>query len=223
MRLASALALCVMGCTSDEGSALGGGAEQGVGGQDSGVMSGADAAPEAGASVARWDWAGIIGTGQSLSVGAQAQAVASTAQPFGNLKLVLPPNPLPFDPAAAGFSTAPLVEPIRPFASTYPSAYPINIYGETPHTAMANQISASSTAAGQPPYVSVHSVIGENGQGMSVLRKGAAEVVASATSTGRAYAATEYEVAALTRLAREQGLSYGVGALIVTHGESDAG
>jgi hypothetical protein len=58
---------------------------------------------------------------------------------------------------------------------------------------------------------------------MAMLRKGATEVVVGATSTGRAYAATLFEVAALTRLAREQGLTYGVGAVIITHGEADAG
>src|SRR4051812_30379798 len=36
-----------------------------------------------------WDWAGIVGTGQSLSVGAEAYNIVLNAQPFKNLKLAL--------------------------------------------------------------------------------------------------------------------------------------
>jgi hypothetical protein len=166
---------------------------------------------------------GIVGTGQSLSVGEQARDVASTTQAFGNLMLRLPANPLPLDPGAEGFGLVPLVEPLRAFATTYPSAYPANIYGETPHTAMAGQISSLARSELGRVFRSVHSVVGENGQGMSVIEKGASEVVMGATSTGRAYAATLFEAAVIARLAREQGLSYGVGAVIITHGEADAG
>lgn len=169
-----------------------------------------------------FDLTGIIGTGQSLSVGEQAAQVITRTQPFQNLKLALPGNVLPFNPNAAGLSLVPLVEPLRAFASTYPSAYPENIYGETPHTAMANQISALAQSELGSSYSSVHSVVGENGQPMAVLRKGAREVVAGATSMGRAYAATLYEVAAITRLARAQGRTYGVAAIVITHGEADA-
>ena len=197
---------------------------------DAAPADGADAAlgsSEAGGSLPqpspRWDWAGIVGTGQSLSVGEQARAVASTQQPYGNLKLALPQNGWPQNPDAAGLAMVPLVEPIRAFSTTYPSAYPQNIAGETPHSAMANQISRlAETELGQS-YVSAHTVIGENGQPMRVLRKGAAEVVTGAMSLGRAYAATLFEAAAITRLARAQGLTYGVGAIIITHGEADAG
>lgn len=170
-----------------------------------------------------WDLNGIVGTGQSLSVGEQARAVATTTQPFGNLMLRLPANPLPLNPGAQGFSLVPLVEPLRAFATTYPSAYPANIYGETPHTAMANQISSLALDQLQRVFRSVHSVVGESGQGMSVIEKGAAEVVMGATSLGRAYAATLFEATVIARLAREQGLSYGVGAVVITHGEADAG
>jgi hypothetical protein len=185
-------------------------------------------APDAGQPEPRpplpgWDLHGIVGTGQSLSVGEQARDVASSTQTFGNLMLRLPANPLPLDPGAEGFGLLPLVEPLRAFASTYPSAYPANIYGETPHTAMANQISSLARSELGRVLRSVHSVVGENGQGMRVIEKGAAEVVIGATSTGRAYAATLFEAAVIARLAREQGLNYGVGAVIITHGEADAG
>jgi hypothetical protein len=173
---------------------------------------------------AHWDITGIIGSGQSLSVGAQASDAAGTTQPYSNLKLSLGAAAVPpFNPSDEGLSLVPLVEPIRPLASTYPSAYPANIYGETPHTAMGSQISALVRAAADRDYVTVHSVVGENGQGMSLLNKAAVETVKGATSTGRAYAATLFEVKAIQRLAAARGQTYGVGAVILTHGETDAG
>ncbi len=172
----------------------------------------------------RWDMTGVIGSGQSLSVGAQASDVASKPTLDANLKLSLGGAAAPpFDPTAAALSLVPLFEPIRPLATTYPSAYPHNIYGETPHTAMASQISALVRRAFATEYVTVHSVVGENGQGMARLKKAAVETVNGATSTGRAYAATLFEVAAIERLAKARGQSYGVGAIILTHGETDAG
>ena len=112
-----------------------------------------------------WDWVGIVGTGQSLSVGGNAAAVTATQQPYNNLKLsfggatVAPP----FDPTIASLAVVPLVEPIRPLATSYPSAYPDNIYGETPHTAMADQITAMAMAAASRDYVTVHTVVGRVG------------------------------------------------------------
>ena len=181
------------------------------------------AAPAAG--VRRlYDITGVIGSGQSLSIGAQAADVADTTQPFSNLKLALgTATPPPFDPNDASLSLVPLVEPIRPFPNTYPSAYPRNIYGETPHTAMGNTVSALVRAADGGEYVTAHTVVGENGQGMVRLRKGAEETVDGEKSQGRAYAATLFEVAAIKRLAAAQHKTYGVGAIILTHGETDSG
>ena len=91
---------------------------------------------------------GVVGTGQSLSIGAQGTPVTLTTQPYHNLKLALGGAiALPYDPNMASLMMVPLVEPIRPFATSYPSPYPTNIAGETPHTAMANQISALFAAA----------------------------------------------------------------------------
>jgi hypothetical protein len=62
-----------------------------------------------------WDWVGIVGTGQSLSVGGNAPSVTATQQRYNNLKLsfggatVAPP----FDPTIASLAMVPLVEPIR--------------------------------------------------------------------------------------------------------------
>jgi hypothetical protein len=201
-----------------------------TGGDDAGPagLDGAPASPDAAtdASVSAlqhaWDWTGIIGTGQSLSVGAEAPNATLTQQPFANLKLSLGSAMLtvpPYDAGDPALSVVPLVEPIRALASSYPGAYPTNIYGETPHTAMANQISALFQNDGGGDYVTVHTVVGESGQAIHVIDK-----TATVTSNmGHAYPATLFEVGALKRLAAAKGKTYGVGAIVLTHGESDAG
>jgi hypothetical protein len=178
-----------------------------------------------GVAARAWDWMGIVGTGQSLSVGAQGAPGEAHRPLYGNLKLSLGAATVPpFDPSNPALTLVPLAEPIRPPATAYPSAYPQNLNGATPHTAMADEITALfRQAAGGADYVTVHSVIGESGQPMSVIRKGATEVVEGAKSMGRAYAATLFEVSAITRLARAANKTYGVGAIVVTHGESDSG
>jgi hypothetical protein len=172
-----------------------------------------------------WDWAGIVGTGQSLSIGALGLPFVATSQPYHNLKLSLGAATVPpFDPMSSELSLVPLVEPIRPTDPAYPSAYPGNLDGESPHTAMADEITAlvmAATAGGD--YVTVHTVVGESGQPMTVIQKGAVEMVAGTTSMGRAYAATTFEATAIARLAAAQGKTYGVGAVVITHGEADAG
>ena len=169
---------------------------------------------------------GILGTGQSLSVGAQATAFSAAAtQPhFNNLKLALNGTVVPpFNPNAATLSLVPFVEPIRPLATSFPSAYPANLYGETPHAAMAAQITTLAKQAGAADYVTAHSVVGESGQGMSVINKTATEVVNGNTSTGRAYQASLFEARAIKRLATARGRTYGIGAIVLTHGETDSG
>jgi hypothetical protein len=181
----------------------------------------ADAAVDATPTKA-WDWAGVIGTGQSLSVGAQAGTPTLTTQPFNNLKLALNGASVtvpPYDANDPALSVVALVETIRDEASGYPSAYPLNIYGETPHTAMADQISELYKKATSGDYVTVHTVVGESGQGMSVINKTAKPTA----NLGHAYAATLFEVTALERLAKAAGKTYGVGGIILTHGETDGG
>jgi len=167
-----------------------------------------------------WDWSGVIGTGQSLAVGAQASPVVSIVQPFNNLKLSLGSFLVPpFDSESNQLSMKPLVEPIRQYATTYPGPYPGNIYGETPHTSMANQITSLVKEAAGEDYITAHTVVGESGQGMVALQKGAIDN----GSTGRAYAASIFEVEAINKLAKKSGKTYGVGAVILTHGETDCG
>ncbi len=196
--------------------------------------SGGDARPTLNIA---WDWAGIIGTGQSLSVGAFGSDSPAT-QPYNNLKLKLGTldvstfDPTTADPASAELAMLPLAEPIRSAPGGYPSAYPRNIDGVTPHSAMADEVTVLAMNASAPDYVTVHSVVGESGQPMTVIDKAATQVTvpcqgSSAAgftcSMGRAYASTLYEVTAISKLAAAAGKTYGVGAITLIHGESDAG
>jgi hypothetical protein len=167
-----------------------------------------------------WDWNGVVGTGQSLAVG--TTPITSTTQPYNNLKLSLGGATVPpWEPNNPAFSMVPLVEPIRTGQSGFPSPYPGNIYGETPHSAMANQITfLAKNAAPDSDYVTVHTVVGESGQGIVALKKQTGD---TSGTTGRAYAATLFEAAAIARLAQAAGKHYGMSVIVMTHGETDSG
>jgi hypothetical protein len=164
------------------------------------------------------EWFGVIGTGQSLAVGQFGKPAKATTQPYHNVQLWTGDADWPLDPADPTFKLVPLIEPIGRPSRGYPSAYPTNIAGETPHTAMANQVSSLYRQGFGKDYVGVHGEFGENGQCLKFLVKNASRVGVN----GRAYAATLMETRAITRLAKAQGKSYAVAALIVTHGECDA-
>lgn len=165
-----------------------------------------------------WDWAGVVGTGQSLAVG--TKPITSTEQRYKNLKLSLGTASVPpFDPQDESLAMVPLVEPIHGVANDYPSPYPNNVWGETLHCAMGNQISWLVKDIAGLDYVTAHTVVGESGQPMSVIQKGATDT----GEVGRAYAATLFEVQAIARLAKAEDKTYGVGAIVLTHGESDCG
>jgi hypothetical protein len=205
------------------------------GGNGGGGASAGDAADAAGGPAAGvraldipFDWNGIVGTGQSLSVGepgdarnTQAGTVRLTAPSFRNLKLSTSGLPWPVDASDATLAMVPLTEPLGRIAPAYPSSWPENIAfnGETPHAAMANQLTASVAAAGAGDFVSVHGAVGENGQCLIYLAKDAVQMGLN----GRAYEATLVETRAITRLAQAAGRTYGVRAITVTHGECDAG
>ncbi|PYG87376.1 dockerin type I repeat protein [Ruminiclostridium sufflavum DSM 19573] len=167
-----------------------------------------------------WDWNGIIGTGQSLSVGCEANPAITVAQPYNNLKISLEGEMVPpWDDTNSKFRMIPLIEPVRVYGYYQGGPYPGNIFGETPHTAMANQITSLVRAASGKDFVSVHTAVGESGQGIDALSKGAAATGYS----GHAYEATLFEVKAVRRLAQQAGRTYGIGAIILTHGEKDSG
>jgi hypothetical protein len=146
--------------------------------------------------------------------------IGATTQRFKNLKLSLGNATVPpWDATNAQLSMVPLVETLRPIATGYPSPYPANIYGESYHTAMADEITSQVMTAQGHDYVTAHTEVGEAGQGIAALQKGATDT----GTTGRAYTATTFEVTAIARLAKAQSKSYGVGAIVLTHGEADAG
>lgn len=218
------------GGTNAVGGVAGAGAASGHAGGETGAASGG-ASGDGGAGGSptldiEWDWAGVIGTGQSLAVGDPGSArgtasatVRATTQPFANLKLSTGALPWPVAADDASLALVPLIEPIGRLATGYPSSWPTNIAGETPHAAMANQITSLVQAAGGLDHVGVHSEVGENGQCLTYLVKGATPNGVN----GRSFEAALIETRAITRLARAAGKSYGVGAIIVTHGECDAG
>ena len=158
----------------------------------------------------RYEWIGIVGTGQSLSVGASGRPVLTTTQPFHNLKLQ-DDGPTPGHPLeeSGAFSLVPLVEPIRPFWAGGDTQYPSNIFGETPHSAMANQL----TALAGTDYVTLHSAVGWGGRCMSDIDK---------TGSGLAYPSSLWEARTFRRMADARGKTFAYGAVVLTHGECDA-
>ena len=88
------------------------------------MPDGAGGSGAGGASViARsWDWAGIVGTGQSLAVGAHGTPVATTTQPYHNLKLSTGTLPWPIDPGNTSLAMTPLIETVDRPATAFPSS-----------------------------------------------------------------------------------------------------
>jgi hypothetical protein len=191
---------------------------------ESGSPDGTGPKVEGGLPGTTWNWNGVVGTGQSLSVG--TTPITSKTQPYGNLMLSLGSrgnlSVPPWDPTLPNLTMVPLVEPLRALQTGYPSPYPGNLYGETPHSAMANQITfLVKAAAPASDFVTVHTVVGESGQGIVALNKQMPG--ADTAMTGRAYSATLFEAAAITRSAKAAGKTYGVGVIVMTHGETDSG
>lgn len=189
------------------GGALGCGGGGGHGNGDGGMLGGdGGLAPV---------WLGVMGTGQSLSVGAASNGLVFTSPSANSLKLSLGARGTswPINPNDTELSVAPLAEPIRPIDTGSSNPYPNNIYGETFHTAMASELSALHQQAAGADLVTAHSVVGQGGASITVIGK---------NGTGNAYAASLFEATVLTRLAQEAHARYEVGAVILTHGEADA-
>jgi hypothetical protein len=211
-----------------------GGTTAAAGRAGAGGASAAGASSVAGSSsnIAKtnFDWVGVVGSGQSLSTGF-TPARLTTPDP-NNLMLKLgttsfpgtgPDNPnvpvpgtsdKPWDSTMSDLTVVPLVEPLREAGSGYPRPYPINLWGETSHGAMARQLTNFVSS-----YVTVHTVVGESGKGITALIKQTGSTIGD---TGRAYAATLFEAGAINRIAKAAGKTYGVGVVVMTHGETDA-
>lgn len=163
------------------------------------------------------NWVGIVSTGQSLSVGAAGSPAISTTQPSNNLKLRDDgPDPKYALDGSGVYSVVPLIEPFRGALAGWPGGeYPNNISGETPSSSMGNEISALWFDRTQNDYVTVHSNVGWGGQCMRNIDR--------TDPMRRAYPGTLSEARTYTRLADAAGLSFIYGAVILTHGECDAG
>ena len=229
--LASALGLSLLAlggaCSDDDdpdspaASASGpGSGGAGVGGQGEGGHGGEGGRPVE-PPEKPFDWVGVIGTGQSLSIGAVAASM-STEQPYGNLKLVDdgpdPKYPIQADVGAPQWAAIPLVEPIRQHvAGAGPGyddgQYPNNIAGETPHSGMANTLSMLwQERGGEGEYVTAHSVVGWSGHCLQDIDKVGGQ---------RGYPASLNEAAVWQGLAAGAGKTFGYGGIILTHGECD--
>ncbi len=163
---------------------------------------------------------GIIGTGQSLSTGGHCLPVINPATRYANLKLG-------FDyPINAWRSNGTLVylgEQIRR-SSSY--AYPYNIQGETPHTSMADQMTALSLQRTGKGDVSLHTVVGKDGWPYALLQKNGVQKGSrpdDPAASGYSFQAAVDEVTEVKRLLTALGKRYEIGAIVVTHGESDYG
>lgn len=144
-----------------------------------------------------FDYVGVVGTGQSLSIGsAFADTPAlSTTQNHSNLEV-----------STANVVQA-LIEPVQ-------SAVDIRANVETHHSGMANTIHAKAVAlAGVSDYVMIHSASGKGNSGMAVIKKG---------GTGTSYANSIAAVqAGFNYAVADGGKRYMVGAVTLVHGETD--
>ncbi len=163
------------------------------------------------------DWVGVIGTGQSLSVGVRAETPISTTQPFNNLKL----HDDGLDPkyqldGSGDLSLIPLTERFRPPLDGWPdNQYPNNLFGETPNAGMANEITQLWLDRTGTDFVSIHSVVGWSGHCLRDIDK--------SNPVTRAYPGGLSEARTFKRFADDAGKTFTYGAINITHGECDAG
>jgi hypothetical protein len=197
--------------------------------RDAGADSGRDAEVDASADSAadaakptpsvRYDYWGIVHTGQSLSVGSKGLPFSTAPQLYGNLKLQDATGE--YDGLGDMLSLVPLVSPIKPLP--YLGPYPHNIGGETPAEGMSNQLSTLALENEGRALVSVPSVVGQGGRPLSVIEKQAGpQYPAPMPMVETAYWASLYEATQVEKLATQAGKRYGIGGIILTHGESDA-
>lgn len=165
-----------------------------------------------GGAVAPFGLNSIVSTGQSLSVGGGTASVVTTTQPYNNLKLFDSAGTYDITtPNAGTLSLVAAVAPMRPLSVL--TTYPTNILGEEASIATCNQITALARSAGYADYVLAATSVGLGGALYNNIKKGGAS---------NAYAASIYEVTAIKRLATALGLTYGVAAILLTHGEADS-
>lgn len=155
---------------------------------------------------------GIVGTGQSLSVGARAgnaiyapvpsARTASHHWMLGGLRdgagaVTTPSN----------WQLAPLADPMR--GAPAATAWPNNVFCQSPHSAIAAALEERI-----PGIQTAHIVVGQSGQPMRGIQKG---------GDRPSYTGSLAETARMTELFRARGVRFEVLAVVLTHGESDYG
>lgn len=201
------------GGSGGTGGGQGGGDVPDGGETDGGTADGGR--QDAGTWRAPFDWVGIVGNGQSLSVGSVSGPVVTTAASFNNKILVESGGNYPLD-GGGNWSLAPLREPIRSIINVQ-ADYPDNIRGETPHSSLGNQLTAMAKAAGAADYISVHSVVGRGGRCLYEINKRGRNGIVRPP-----YPASIAEARVFKRLAMTANKTFGYGAVVLTHGECDA-
>jgi hypothetical protein len=211
------LAVCVALACADDGavpplSAADGGRESGTTNPDPGPLPGPDGAVEAGpgtglsSAFVHRDINHVLGTGQSLSVGATGTPALSRMQPYANLMF----NTGVLAGSANLESFVPLVEGPPGGVTGYPNV-------ETLNAAFANlvaRMAREELLVGQPEGKTSHDLLlsahGVGGTPYSGLKKGTAPFTAGIA-----------QVNAAKKVAAELGKSYIVRAVTTVHGESD--
>jgi len=147
-------------------------------------------------------------TGQSLSIGYESTAI-STTQPYSNLTFNAGPRcEMTAGTAVLGSETAsfiPLVE------NTDEDASGTSTDGETICSGMLNRVAQDMIPQGVL-FVGIGSVSGKGAQNYQQIRKGGSTSI---------YANTLAEVQAAYTLATAAGITYGVRAICLIHGEQD--
>ena len=151
---------------------------------------------------------GIIGTGQSLSVGAHSNPVINTTTRYNNLKLEFQYVDVPWT------STHQLTDLGEPIRNASAGSYPYNIWGggESPHTSMADQISYQSIETSGSDYVTIHTVVGQDNYGYEQIKK---------NGLGNNYQSSLDEMSDVKSIVSLRGKNYKIGAIVLTHGERD--
>ncbi len=155
---------------------------------------------------------GIVGTGQSLSVGARASNAIYPAIPVataaGRHWMLTGLRDGRGDVTASStWQLTALADPMR--GAPAATAWPNNVFCQSPHSAIAAALTAKI-----PGVQSVHTVVGQSGQPMSGIQKG---------GDRPSYAASITETARIAELLRARGVRFEILAVVLTHGESDYG
>lgn len=157
---------------------------------------------------------GIIGTGQSLSVGAYGFPLVNPLTRYSNLKIDWDTSGTPW---VSKHTFIPAGEPVRPAATGVP---PYNCYAghNSPLTAAQDQITACSLSRTGVGYLTVGEQAGTDGYTYELIKEGSPNFEHSID-----YIQDAFNIASAPSEEFPDGRLYVVGAVLHTHGESDFG